>query len=67
MSGLGLLIHNLWTRKVRTILTALAVAFGVMTVVSLGIVTESLRDKAAGIIRVAVPTSRSRSVASPTR
>lgn len=53
MSGFGLLIHNLWTRKVRTILTALAVAFGVMTVVSLGIVTESLRDKAAGIIRVA--------------
>jgi putative ABC transport system permease protein len=53
VSGFGLLIHNLWTRKVRTILTALAVAFGVMTVVSLGIVTESLRDKAAGIIRTA--------------
>ena len=51
MSFLGLLVHNLWTRKVRTLLTGFAVAIGVMTVVTLGVVTSSLRDTAASVIR----------------
>lgn len=51
MSFLGLLVHNLWTRKVRTLLTGFAVAIAVMTVVTLGVVTTSLRDTAASVIR----------------
>jgi putative ABC transport system permease protein len=51
MSFVGLLVHNLWTRKVRTLLTGFAVAIGVMTVVTLGVVTSSLRDTAASVIR----------------
>jgi putative ABC transport system permease protein len=51
MSFLGLLVHNLWTRKVRTLLTGFAVAIGVTTVVTLGVVTSSLRDTAASVIQ----------------
>ena len=51
MSFLGLLVHNLWTRKVRTLLTGFAVAIGVMTVVTLGVVTSSLRETAASVIQ----------------
>ena len=51
MSFTGLLVHNLWTRKVRTLLTGFAVAIAVMTVVTLGVVTSSLRDTAASVIR----------------
>jgi putative ABC transport system permease protein len=51
MSFMGLLVHNLWTRKVRTLLTGFAVAIAVMTVVTLGVVTSSLRDSAASVIR----------------
>ncbi len=50
MSFLGLIGHNLWTKKVRTALTALAVAIGVMTVVTLGVATDSLRNSAAAIL-----------------
>jgi putative ABC transport system permease protein len=50
MSFLGLLVRNLWTRKVRTLLTGFAVAIAVMTVVTLGVVTSSLRDTAASVI-----------------
>src|SRR5215471_1595670 len=50
MSFVVLLVHNLWTRKVRTLLTGFAVAIGVMTVVTLGVVTSSLRDTAASVI-----------------
>ncbi|HEU5307189.1 MAG TPA: ABC transporter permease [Acidimicrobiia bacterium] len=46
----GLLVHNLWTKKVRTVLTALAVAVGVMTVVTLSVVTDSLRSSAAAVL-----------------
>lgn len=42
--------HNLWTKRVRTILTAFAVAIGVLTVVTLAVVTESLRTSAVAII-----------------
>lgn len=52
MSFLGLVGHNVWMKKVRSLLTALAVAVGVMTVVTLGIVTESIKTTAAGILQV---------------
>ena len=51
MSFLGLLARSLWTRKIRTLLTSFAVAIGVMTVVTLGVVTHSLADTAAGVLR----------------
>lgn len=52
MSFLWLVAHNLWSKKVRTLLTALAVSIGVLTVVTLGIVTNSLRTTAAGVLEV---------------
>lgn len=51
MSFVGLILHNLWARKVRTALTAVAVAVGVTTVVTLGVVTHSLRDSAAAVLK----------------
>src|SRR5690242_10397214 len=48
---LGLIAHNLWTKKVRTILTAVAVAIGVLTVVTLSVVTQSLRTSAAAVLQ----------------
>jgi len=53
MSFAGLIAHNLWARKARTLFTTLAVAIGVMTVVTLGIVTDSFRATATGLLRVA--------------
>ena len=47
---LGLIGHNLWTKRARTILTASTVAIGVLTVVTLAVVTESLRTSAVAII-----------------
>lgn len=52
MSFLGLVGHNVWTKKLRTFLTALAVAIGVATVVALGVVTQSLKTSAAEILEV---------------
>lgn len=52
MSFRWLIWHNVWSKKMRSILTAVAVAIGVMTVVVLGIVTDSLRVTAAGVLRV---------------
>jgi len=51
VSFLGLILHNLWARKVRTALTAVAVAVGVATVVTLGVVTHSLRSSAVAILK----------------
>lgn len=51
MSFVGLILHNLSARKVRTALTAFAVAVGVMTVVTLGVVTHSLRTTAAAVLK----------------
>jgi putative ABC transport system permease protein len=51
MSFIGLIGHDLWTKKVRTVLTALAVAIGVLTVVTLGVVTDSLRSSAAAVLQ----------------
>ena len=50
MTFFGLIAHNLWTKKVRTVLTALAVAVGVLTVVTLSVVTQSLRSSAAAVL-----------------
>lgn len=51
MSFLGLILHNLAARKVRTALTAVAVALGVGTVVTLGVVTSSLRASAVAVLQ----------------
>lgn len=52
MSFLWLIGHNVWSKKVRSGLTAVAVAVGVMTVVVLGIVTDSIRTTAASVLEV---------------
>lgn len=52
MSFGWLIWHNVWSKKVRSGLTAIAVAIGVMTVVVLGIVTDSLRTTAASVLQV---------------
>lgn len=51
MSFLWLIGHNVRVKKMRSVLTALAIAVGVTTVVALGIVTESLRTTAAGVLK----------------
>jgi putative ABC transport system permease protein len=51
MTFLGLIAHNLWTKRLRTVLTALAVAIGVLTVVTLSVVTQSLRSSAAAVLQ----------------
>jgi len=45
-----LVIENVWMKKARSLLTAFAIAIAVMTVVSLGIVTQSLKTTAAAIL-----------------
>jgi putative ABC transport system permease protein len=50
MTFLGLIVHNLWTKRLRTVLTSLAVAIGVLTVVTLSVVTQSLRGSAAAVL-----------------
>jgi putative ABC transport system permease protein len=47
-----LILHNVSVKKVRSALTAFAVAVRVMTVVTLGVVTESVRTTAAGVLQV---------------
>jgi putative ABC transport system permease protein len=51
MTFFGLVSHNVWTKKVRSVLTALAVAIGVMVVITLGIITQSLKTTAAGVLQ----------------
>jgi putative ABC transport system permease protein len=60
---LALVLHNVRVRKLRLALTALAVAIGVVTVVSLGVVTSSLERIAAergvaGVVGVLISTTR---------
>jgi putative ABC transport system permease protein len=50
MSFVELMVHNILARKVRVGLTTVAVALGVMTVVTLGVVTSSLRTTAVAIL-----------------
>jgi putative ABC transport system permease protein len=51
MTFLGFIGHNVWARKVRSGLTAFAVAVGVTTVVTLGVVTHSLRTSATAVLQ----------------
>jgi len=50
MSFLSLMLRNLRARRIRVGLSAVAVAVGVMTVVTIGIVTSSLRATAVSIL-----------------
>ncbi len=52
MSFVWLIAHNVWVKRVRSMLTAFAVAVAVVTVLTLGIVTDSIRTTAAGILEV---------------
>jgi putative ABC transport system permease protein len=51
LSFVSLILRSVFTRKVRTALTAVAVALGVGTVVTLGVVTHSLRQTAIGVLQ----------------
>ena len=51
MTFAGLVTHNVWSKKLRSVFTAIAVAIGVMTVVALGIVTESVKTTAAAVLK----------------
>ena len=51
MSFAALILHNVMVKKLRLILTALAVAIGVLTVVSLGVVTHSLETSDLALLR----------------
>jgi putative ABC transport system permease protein len=52
MSFPGLVLHNVWVRKVRSVLTALAVAIGVIVVVTLGVVSHSLKQQAVAVLEI---------------
>ena len=51
MTFTRLVLHNVGVKKLRLALTALAVAIGVVTVVSLGVVTSSLKTSELGIMQ----------------
>lgn len=51
VSFAGLILHNITVRKLRLALTALAVAIGVLTVVSLGVVTHSLESSDLALLK----------------
>lgn len=52
MTFLGLMFHNVSAHKLRALLTAGAVAIGVMAVLALGVLTTSLRASATEILEV---------------
>jgi putative ABC transport system permease protein len=51
MSFAALIARNVFTRKLRSSLTGVAVAIGIMTVVALGVLTHSLRLTAISVLR----------------
>jgi putative ABC transport system permease protein len=51
MSFLEFVFRNVITRRTRALLTGLAIAISIMTVVTMGILTQSLRQTAINIIR----------------
>ncbi len=51
MSFFWLIVRNVFTRKVRSSLTGVAVAIAIMTVFALGVLTFSLRQTAISILR----------------
>jgi len=48
----GLLAHNVWRRRLRAAVTAVAVAIGVTAVLALGVLTSSLRDTAVSLLQL---------------
>jgi putative ABC transport system permease protein len=50
MTFLGLLAHNVLRRRLRAVVTALAVSIGVTAVMTLGVLTYSLRQTAVSIL-----------------
>jgi putative ABC transport system permease protein len=51
MTFVGLVLHNITVKKLRLMLTSLAVAIGVLAVVALGVVTESLKQSDLAIMQ----------------
>ncbi len=51
MSFVHLIFHNIGARRARSFFTTVAVAFGVAVVVTLGVVTSSLRQSAAAVLQ----------------
>ena len=51
MSFIELIFRNVLTRKVRSALTAVAIAIAIMAVFALGVLTFSLRETAISILR----------------
>jgi putative ABC transport system permease protein len=51
MTFLGLIAHNVWRRRLRAIVTAIAVGIGVTAVLALGVLTYSLRQTAVAILK----------------
>jgi putative ABC transport system permease protein len=49
---IGLLVHNVWRRRVRAIVTVVAVAIGVTAVLALGVLTSSLRETAVSVLKL---------------
>jgi putative ABC transport system permease protein len=49
---IGLLAHNVWRRRVRAIVTVVAVAIGVTAVLALGVLTSSLRETAVSVLKI---------------
>ena len=52
MSFVSLIVHNVTVKKLRLTLTSLAVAIGVLAVVSLGVVTESLKSSDLALLKI---------------
>ena len=52
MTFVALIVHNVTAKKLRLTLTALAVAIGVLTVVSLGVVTQSLESSDLALLQI---------------
>ena len=52
MTFFALILHNIWSKKVRSIGLAFAVAIAVMAVVTLAVTSSGLEQSAAAIISV---------------
>ena len=52
MTFIGLLAHNVWRRRLRAVVTAIAVSIGVTAVLALGVLTSSLRDTAVQLLQL---------------
>jgi putative ABC transport system permease protein len=52
MSFLGLILRNLVRQPTRALLTLIGISLGIMTVVALGVITESLKQTATTFIQL---------------